>query len=169
MRMLSGYVSKEAPLIRLIANLLFLLIWGLAYGQTWDGCIAEGVYVRTVYDTNAPGPASAEDGKIIINPVKMRSFSPIHQRFIYWHECGHVVLGHSGTTPTQEKDADCFAVRALNSMERLTPGEVRQLLREISGLRGGRAHLPGPTRAAYLRRCGLGSRSETGQQRYRRY
>lgn len=44
MRMLSGYISEEAPLIPLIANLLFLLIWGFTYGQIWDGCTADGAH-----------------------------------------------------------------------------------------------------------------------------
>lgn len=118
---------------------------------------------------NAPTPAEAADGKIIINPAKMRFFSRGHQKFIYWHECAHVVLGHSGATLAQEKEADCFAIRVLKNRERLTPVESEQIMREISRLPGDWAHLPGPSRAAYLHRCGLGSRSGTGQQRYRRY
>lgn len=156
-------------MICLILNFLFLLICGLAYGQTWGGCVADSKYVRTVYDMNAPTPAEAADGKIIINPAKMRFFSRGHQKFIYWHECAHVVLGHSGATLAQEKEADCFAIRVLKNRERLTPVESEQIMREISRLPGDWVHLPGPSRAAYLHRCGLGSRSGTGQQRYRRY
>lgn len=150
--------------------LLLLLTCGAAYGRTFDGCTAAGVRVQTVYDAVASGPASAADGRIVINPYKMRLFSPGHQKFIYWHECGHVALRHQGATASQEGDADCFALWALRTKEHLSHWEIERVVREVSELPGDQTHLTGPARAAHLRRCGSGgSGFRTGQERRRRY
>jgi hypothetical protein len=136
--------------------LLTLLFGGTAYAQRWEGCVANGVPVPTVYDYNALGPAFSNSGRIVINPTRMRSFSPNHQRFIYWHECGHVVLGHQDESASNEMDADCFALHSLMTAQNLTQREVARIAREISRFPGDSAHLPGPARAEHLLRCGAG-------------
>ena len=145
-------------MIRATLLILFLplLYSGAAYGQTWDGCVVAGVPVPVVRDYGAPGPAFSNNGRIVINPTRMLSFSATHQKFIYWHECGHVVLGHLDDSASNEMDADCFAFQFLTTNHNLSPREVVQIAREISRLPGDWAHLPGPARANHLLSCGAG-------------
>ena len=145
-------------MVRVAYGLLFLplLLGGAAYGQTWEGCAVGGVPVPTVRDYNAPGPAFSNNGRIVINPTRMLVFSPNHQEFIYWHECGHVVLGHQDESASNEMDADCFALHYLTTTHKFSTREVVRIAREISRLPGDWAHLPGLSRANHLLSCGAG-------------
>jgi hypothetical protein len=133
-----------------------LMITGSVHGQTWGGCTAAGVAVPTVRDFSAKGPAFGGEGKIVLNPTLMRSYSPSMQKFIYWHECGHAVLGHKSISASNEMAADCFAFKFLQSTHNLSRKEIVQIAREMSQLPGGQTHSPGPERVDRLLSCDSG-------------
>lgn len=134
----------------------FFMYSSLSYGACggWDGCVSGGALIPTICDDNAPGPAFGGNGRITINRNVMASFSPSHRKFIYWHECGHVVLGHQSNSASNEMDADCIAFQFLTSTYNLRPDEIVQIAREMSQMPGDWTHLPGPARVNHLLSCG---------------
>jgi hypothetical protein len=133
-----------------------LVVSAAVHGQTWGGCTAAGSAVPTVHDFSTKGPAYGGGGKIVLNPTVMRSYSPSMQKFIYWHECGHVMLGHTGSSASNEMAADCIAFKYLQSTDKLSRKEIMQIARDMSKIPGDRTHMPGPERVDRLLSCNPG-------------
>jgi Zn-dependent protease with chaperone function len=121
-----------------------------AQAHDWTGCAIGTQAVPTVLDAQSPGVAFGSQGRITINPQLMAHISPAQQKFIYWHECGHVVLRHVQTTPENESAADCFALRLMRSTGQLSGLELVQLTADMQRLQGDWSHQPGPARVKYL-------------------
>jgi hypothetical protein len=69
------------------------------------------------------------DGHAIIeyDPREIEGLIPQVRLFVYAHECGHHALGHDprrSFTPSQETDADCFAIRTLQTRFGFTANDV---------------------------------------------
>jgi hypothetical protein len=56
-------------------------------------------------------------GYIILDPTFIRGYSAHAIEFLYFHECGHRVLGHVNTPNHQyEVSADCYAARRFTKL-----------------------------------------------------
>ena len=130
--------------------------------QGYGGCIdfrGVPVWTEPAYQLNdAAFATAAPNGApvILANPAALQRFSPLMQRWIYHHECGHHALGHAvrNIPLTQEQEADCFAaVTMVNNGELPTP-MVQQVQQELANMGAGDwTHLPGPVRAVNLVGC----------------
>jgi len=125
----------------------------VAQAQDGEGCMIGLTPVPTVEDRQAPVVATGAQGRITVNPLLMAQAPPALQQFIYWHECGHVVLRHPQSTPAYERDADCFALRLMSATRQLSGPALVQLTRELQRIPGDANHLPGPARVRQLLEC----------------
>lgn len=130
--------------------------------QGYGGCVdfrSVPVWTEPVYQLNDAAFATvAANGApvILVNPASLQRFSPLMQRWIYYHECGHHALGHAvrGIPLTQEQEADCFAVVRMVQAGELPRQMVPQVQHELASAGpGDRTHLPGPNRAINLIAC----------------
>lgn len=122
---------------------------------------AQGTPVWQYQDARLRNVAIAtrlRDGRpiMVFNPRVMARFSPITQRFWYFHECAHHALGHSlGHRPgSRERDADCWAIRQMKARGMLRGQSLAIIQADMRRLGGdGHLYLPGPERAVHLTAC----------------
>jgi len=55
----------------------------------------------------------AEDDRVCYIIIYRPGGNPARLRFTLAHELGHRLLGHTGSTPSEEREADCFASHLL--------------------------------------------------------
>ncbi len=154
---------------------LFVVFIGAAnHGHaevTYDGCIdSRGNSVASIkdYSINDVAIARLEYNYPVIryNPRVLSQMSEPTSRFFYIHECAHHALQHTMHMPSlqNERAADCWAIRTMQSDLELSLQELRAIQNDIA--QKGRAdwtHLPGPYRAIDIESC-LGSTPETERQ-----
>ena len=144
--------------------ILSLLTFAASAQDGLNGCIDyTGSSIPTVYSGALPTVAMAEvspenKSRILLNPKMLARHSNVLQTFIYWHECGHHVLGHLfkriPTTIIQEQEADCIGIRVPVTLGLIKLTELPSLQREVANLGPGSwQHFPGSTRAANLEKC----------------
>lgn len=92
---------------------------------------------------------------IFLDPDRLAELPAKLQIFFYEHECAHMVLGHYYyRTAESENEADCWSIRALRDMGRLTRTEVESFAPYFAQSKGSKfGHLPGPERAKRLLKC----------------
>ncbi|WP_306114196.1 MULTISPECIES: hypothetical protein [unclassified Roseovarius] len=148
-------------LLQIVFFSLFL-IWATKVSAqvTYDGCYDYfGVPVASVPSAvDNVAIATIQNGSPVIfyNPHVLSSFHPVTRQFWYFHECGHHALGHSfGNNPlVREKEADCWAIRTMQSMGLLNQRRMEIIQSDISQLAGdGWIYLPGPQRAISFNYC----------------
>lgn len=147
----------------LILALLFVLYFNSESRAqvTWGGCTDYKGFPVASIPTNVNNVAVAYQdfmGRPIIayNRNVLNKFSPITRLFWYFHECAHHRLGHSlfNIPLTREKDADCWAIVAMQKEGLLTEAKLKVIKKDISNLPGdGWVYLPGPERAVALENC----------------
>ncbi|MGI9383198.1 MAG: hypothetical protein ACR2PO_08585 [Methyloligellaceae bacterium] len=103
--------------------------------------------VPTRLDNNAPGAGFATAGAITLNPRRLRRYPAVVRWMIYYHECGHHRVGAS------ETESDCYAVRRAKRAGWLTAAGLRHVCASFRNSRGGRGHVPGPTRCRLMQQC----------------
>lgn len=138
-----------------------------ARGQSFPGCVAGGRAIPTFATTQIPDGAMAgftPEGVpvIFINPAAAVTQTALFQKWVYLHECGHHVLGHTTAglfgfrrPYVDEQEADCWAIRRLRD-DGLSPQALFALQSEASVLlnrTGDTSHLPAIARALNLNRC----------------
>jgi hypothetical protein len=99
------------------------------------------------YRVPSPGMASLSGEYIKVNPRYLRRMPPLVRVFVYYHECGHLVVG------SNEVRADCWGLR-----RGIREGWVNEkVLKQIGQSFGNRprttTHPSGPERRRYLRQC----------------
>lgn len=132
--------------------------------DAFNGCIdLSGKLIPTVYDDTFPNMGfakitSARKPIIIINSKAIASLSSAMQKFAYWHECGHISLGHliqqKQTAIIEEQAADCYGVRVPLTLGLIKHSELPKLQNELSKLgTGDWQHFAGGTRAINIEKC----------------
>jgi hypothetical protein len=130
----------------------------------FKGCIdLNGRSVNTVYNNSLNNIAyatitPAKKPIIIINSKAIASLSTAMQKFAYWHECGHISLGHliqqKQAAIIEEQAADCFGVRVPLTLGLIKHSELPKLQSELSKLGSGDfQHFAGGTRAINIEKC----------------
>lgn len=85
---------------------------------------------------------------IRLGPGFFNNVPPFVAQFWFLHECAHHSVGGS------EAAADCFAIRNMRALGLVRhPGQVQQLMQQISGMAGTSRHLPGRQRAQLVYQC----------------
>ena len=128
---------------------------------TYDGCIDfRGNSVASVRDYSISDVAIAgldyNYPVIRYNPRVLSQMSEPTRRFFYIHECAHHVLQHTIQMPSlqNERAADCWAIRTMQSDLELSQQELRAIQNDIALRgRGDWTHLPGPSRAIDIESC----------------
>jgi hypothetical protein len=118
-----------------------------------------GQQVATYADPSLNDMGRAAPGvppTILVNPVALASWPRKMQLYLYGHECGHHVLGHTLGLQSfaSESQADCWSIQTAKAQGLVTRSEVvafEPYLRNNPGSPWG--HLPGPQRAALLVQC----------------
>jgi hypothetical protein len=85
---------------------------------------------------------------VYLDPTLLMHMSPVLQAFTFWHECAHHALLSSN-----ERAADCFAMRMLARNGNWSTGDTEQLQQSIMKFTGEWAHLPDAYRTAKLSSC----------------
>jgi hypothetical protein len=90
-----------------------------------------------------------------MNPNVLGVQAPVMQLFWYAHECAHHVLGHMlMMAPTNESNADCWAVRTGRDQGWFPPQAFQLLVATLSNSPGSVwGHLPGPARINNMWAC----------------
>lgn len=147
--------------------LLFVLV-GFAFqaqaGDNFKGCVdLSGTPVTTVYNNSFPNLGFAKITPankpiIIINRKAIASLSAGMQSFVYWHECGHISLGHlvqqKQAAIVEEQSADCYGIRVPLTLGLISHSQLPKLQSELSRLGPGDwEHFAGGTRAINIAKC----------------
>jgi len=156
---------RSAGVVHLAALVAFscLALPSKVVGQiTFDGCTdANNVPVASVRNDHIQDVAIATrsptgDPIILYNVIVLSWLQPPTRLFFYAHECAHHVLRHVVASPslTAEREADCWAIRALKKRGDVDAVAIGTIQADISRAgRGDWSHLPGPMRAVDLGRC----------------
>jgi len=138
---------------------------------TYGGCIdSRGNSVASIldYSINDVAIARLEYNYPVIryNPRVLSRMSETTSQFFYIHECAHHALRHTIQMPSLENEraADCWAIRTMQSELGLSRQELRAIQNDIARQgRGDWTHLPGPYRAIDIADC-LQSNSGMGDE-----
>jgi hypothetical protein len=156
-----------------ILLLIIFLIFQVHANEIFNGCVdPTGRSITTVYDNKLPdfGLARVAHGSnrftITINAKAIATLSDGMKNFIYWHECGHIALGHLVTyrqsAIIKEQEADCYGIRVPLTLGRIEHSQLQKLQENISHLGPGDwEHFAGGARAVNVKKClGEGSDEE---------
>ena len=128
---------------------------------TYEGCSDfRGQPVASVLDPsiNDVAMAAIQMGQAVIryNPGVLASMAEPTRRFFYMHECAHHALAHTVSNPSlsNERAADCWAIKMMRERMNLSIAELRAIQRDINAMaRGDWTHLPGQMRAIDIEAC----------------
>lgn len=99
------------------------------------------------YRVPSPGMASIGAGIIKVNPRYLRRMPPLVRVFVYYHECGHLVIGAS------EVGADCWALRRGMREGWVNETALRQIGQSFGNRPRSGPHPAGHERRRLLRQC----------------
>ena len=103
--------------------------------------------VPTVLDPHLNDYAASFPKFIIVRPDLMKKPATAVKLWIYYHECGHVVLGPDTNA------ADCYGIQRGVREGWLTARAMDQICEFIKPGVADAAHLAGPQRCALMRAC----------------
>lgn len=90
---------------------------------------------------------NANPGYIILNPKKMKGLSTVVQFYVYLHECGHQMRGHS------EEGADCYAVQKGRRTGWLDEKGMQEICDFMWSHKADFTHAAGPERCKSMKAC----------------
>ncbi len=153
-----GYLGSTALLF------LFAAPAG-AQGTTPDCQDVQGRPIPIQIDKRISYPAYATRDAagaplIYWNPKTANGRSDTWRRFVLLHECGHILLHHIDRAAATleerrrtEREADCFALLALQEARGTSGSEIARLLSELGSTSGDAIHLGGEELLQSLEEC----------------
>jgi len=129
----------------------------------YDGSGQEARIVNFPTSMEAPSPAFATLYRgyptIFINEELLgkMTFNYVGIQWVYFHECGHIVLGHiyrsePGKEQQRELDADCYAALRLQKLN-VSLADINSVLDSVSRFTASPSHPSGELRAKVVKAC----------------
>lgn len=140
------FKNFQLALISCVASVAALSTLANAEVQGWACKDSQGRKIPEVWLDEVPGTAAAamtHQGPVIFMSEGIHRLSPKMQLFIYMHECGHHVLGHTRQMPELdesghridrpetswpiEEAADCYALNHILELTSLSEAEMNEI------------------------------------------